>query len=171
MDNRFYRLMLATLVLLVAAFVAEPYVRDLVYSAPTPRPIEARGALADFERATIAVFERDLPSVVQIAGQVAATGEDRRGGVQTGSGFVWDGAGHIVTNDHVIQGASELAVKLSNGEVSRAQVVGTAPNYDLAVLKITLRGKLPPPSPSARLPTSRSGRRPSPSATRSGSTS
>jgi 2-alkenal reductase len=111
----------------------------------TPRPIEARGTLADFERTTIAVFERDSPSVVQIAG--LATGRDGRAGVQTGSGFVWDGAGHVVTNNHVVQGASQLAVRLSNGEVSRAQVVGTAPRYDLAVLKITLRGKLPPPLP------------------------
>ena len=47
----------------------------------------------------------------------------------------------------MIQGAGELAVRLSNGDVSRAQVVGTAANYDLAVLKITLRGKLPPPLP------------------------
>jgi S1-C subfamily serine protease len=147
LDNRFSRFVLAGLVLLIAAFVAEPYIRDLAYTAPTPRPIEARGALADFERAAVDIFQRDSPSVVQIAGQVASTAQEGRAGVQTGSGFIWDGGGHIVTNNHVIQGAAELAVRLSNGEVSRAQVVGTAPNYDLAVLKITIRGKLPPPLP------------------------
>ena len=147
MDSRFSRFVLFAVLLLIAAFVAEPYVRDFAYTSPTPRPIEARGALADFERSAIAVFERDSPSVIQIAGQVAATAENGRAGVQTGSGFVWDGAGHIVTNNHVVQGAGELAVRLATGEVSRAEIVGTAPNYDLAVVKITLGGKLPPPLP------------------------
>ena len=145
MDSRFSRLVLLAALILFAAFVAEPYIRDLALTAPTPRPIEARGALADFERSAIAVFERDSPSVVQIVGQVPATGENGSAGMQTGSGFVWDRAGHIVTNNHVVQGASQLAVRLSTGEVSRAEVVGTAPNYDLAVIKITLRGQLPPP--------------------------
>jgi 2-alkenal reductase len=67
--------------------------------------------------------------------------------MQTGSGFIWDGAGHIVTNNHVVQGATALSVRLSSGEVVRAQVVGTAPNYDLAVVKITTHGALPPPLP------------------------
>ena len=147
LDSRFSRFVLLAALLLIAAFVAEPYIRDLAYTAPTPRPIEVRGALSDFERSSIAVFEHDSPSVVQISGQVPPTAESGRAGVQTGTGFVWDGAGHIVTNNHVVQGASELAVRLSTGEVSRAEVVGTAPNYDLAVVKITIRGKLPPPLP------------------------
>jgi 2-alkenal reductase len=146
-NNRFPRFVLAALLVLMTAFVAEPYVRDFAYSQSTPREINARGALADFERAAIEIFQRDSPSVVQIAGQVAGTGEGGRAGVQTGSGFVWDGAGHIVTNNHVIRGASGISVRLSTGEVSRAEVVGTAPNYDLAVLKIEVRGKLPPALP------------------------
>jgi 2-alkenal reductase len=139
-------LVLLALVVLIAAFVAEPYLRDFVYTAAAPRPIEPRGALSDVERTTISIFDRDSPSVVQIAGEVTSS-ETGRAGTQTGSGFVWDGAGHIVTNNHVVQGASGLSVRLSTGEVSRAEVVGTAPNYDLAVVKITIGGKLPPPLP------------------------
>jgi 2-alkenal reductase len=131
---------------LVAAFVAEPYVRDFVNTAPAPRAIEPRGELSDLERSTISVFDRDSPSVVQIVGEVTAA-ESGRAGMQTGSGFVWDGAGHIVTNNHVVRGTSTLSVRLASGEVIRADVVGTAPNYDLAVIKITTHGKLPPPLP------------------------
>jgi 2-alkenal reductase len=146
LSGRFSRFVLFAVLVLIAAFVAEPYLRDFVYTAPTPRPIEPRAELSDFERSTIAVFDRDSPSVVQIAGEVTSA-DTGRSGMQTGSGFIWDGAGHIVTNNHVVQGASALAVRLSTGEVSRAEVVGTAPTYDLAVVKINVRGNLPPPLP------------------------
>jgi 2-alkenal reductase len=140
----FQRFLPFAVLVLVGAFVAEPYLRDFVYTAPAPRPIEPRAELSDFERSTISVFDRDSPSVVQIAGEVTSA-ETGRAGTQTGSGFVWDGAGHIVTNNHVVQGATGLFVRLSSGEVIRAEVVGTAPSYDLAVVKITTHGKLPPP--------------------------
>ena len=146
MNARFSRFVLLAVLVLIAAFVAEPYLRDFVYTAPTPRPIEARAELSDFERSTISVFDRDSPSVVQIAGEVTSA-ETGRAGTQSGSGFVWDGAGHVVTNNHVVQGTSGLSVRLSTGEVIRAEVVGTAPNYDLAVVKITPHGKLPAPLP------------------------
>ena len=146
MDARFSRFVLVAVLLLIAAFVAEPYLRDFVYTAPAPRAIEPRAELSDFERSTISVFDRDSPSVVQIAGEVTSA-ETGQSGTQTGSGFVWDGAGHIVTNNHVVKGTSGLSVRLSTGEVIRAEVVGTAPNYDLAVVKITPHGKLPAPLP------------------------
>lgn len=53
-----------------------------------------------------------------------------------GSGFVYDSGGHVITNQHVISGASSLAVKLWNGKSYDAQVVGSDPSTDLAVLKI-----------------------------------
>ncbi len=53
-----------------------------------------------------------------------------------GSGFVWDTAGHVVTNDHVIQGASRVFVQMDAGEPIAARVVGRAPEYDLAVVKL-----------------------------------
>jgi 2-alkenal reductase len=66
-----------------------------------------------------------------------------RGGA--GTGFVWDGAGHIVTNDHVVSGAAEVAVRFASGQVVRADVVGLAPNYDLAVIRVRGARQLPPP--------------------------
>ena len=60
--------------------------------------------------------------------------------VQTalGSGFIWDTQGHIVTNNHVIDGADSMTVTLADGTVATATVVGRDPNSDLAVLKVDL---------------------------------
>jgi putative serine protease PepD len=55
----------------------------------------------------------------------------------TGTGFVYDGDGHIVTNEHVIDGASSVSVKLSDGSTWKATVVGSDTSSDLAVLKIS----------------------------------
>jgi S1-C subfamily serine protease len=54
----------------------------------------------------------------------------------TGSGFVWDKKGHIVTNYHVIEGADLISVSFDSKTALRARVVGTSPDKDLAVLKI-----------------------------------
>ncbi|PKO20921.1 MAG: 2-alkenal reductase [Chloroflexi bacterium HGW-Chloroflexi-1] len=53
-----------------------------------------------------------------------------------GSGFVWDAAGHIVTNDHVVRGADALQVTFADGIVLPAELVGTDPDSDLAVIKV-----------------------------------
>jgi 2-alkenal reductase len=65
-------------------------------------------------------------------------------GTASGTGFIWDDAGHVVTNDHVVQDASSLAVRLASGEIVQADLVGVAPNYDLAVLRIRT-SRLPGP--------------------------
>lgn len=54
----------------------------------------------------------------------------------TGSGFVWDTSGHIVTNFHVIQNATEVKVTLSDQYTGNAEIVGVDPNNDVAVLKL-----------------------------------
>ena len=54
----------------------------------------------------------------------------------TGSGFVWDEKGHIVTNYHVIQNAEKIDITLKDGKVARAKLIGSEPRKDLAVLKI-----------------------------------
>ena len=53
-----------------------------------------------------------------------------------GSGFVWDTAGHIITNNHVVEGADALQVTFSDGVVLPAEVVGRDPDSDLAVIKV-----------------------------------
>jgi 2-alkenal reductase len=153
--ERLTRFVLVAILLVLMVIAARPYVADQLYSATTPRPIESRGNLADYERATIDIFDHVSPSVVQVAGRIGSdlsqsSGESgdqeaTQGGIQSGTGFIWDQAGHIVTNNHVVQGASGLAVRLASGEVGKADVVGTAPDYDLAVIHISGSGSLPPP--------------------------
>jgi S1-C subfamily serine protease len=96
--------------------------------------------LAPYERSTIALFERVSPSVAFITS--VSLQRDRyslniyeipRG---AGSGFVWDRRGHIVTNFHVLEGASTARVTLSDQSTWEAEVVGIAPEKDLAVLRI-----------------------------------
>ena len=72
---------------------------------------------------------------------------EAEGPSSSGSGFIWDGAGHAVTNEHVVQVAGALAVRLASGEMVRANLVGTAPHYDLAVLRLANPRQLPPPLP------------------------
>ncbi len=106
------------------------------------RVVTPRGDLAEDEKATIELFKRASPSVVYIT--TVATGIDLRTmnvlemPRGTGSGFIWDDAGDIVTNFHVLAGAgvSGAKVTLANHKTYDAVVVGVAPEYDLAVLRI-----------------------------------
>src|ERR671930_834959 len=62
-----------------------------------------------------------------------------------GSGFVYDTAGHIITNDHVVAGATKVSVMFADGSKYSAKVVGTDPSTDLAVIKVDApAGKLHP---------------------------
>jgi S1-C subfamily serine protease len=149
MTDRVAKFAIAVVVLIVGFYLAQPYFDRFMYSASTPRTVAPRGSLAEIERTTIELFERDSPSVVQVVGRAGTpdprSAEGENGPGQSGTGFVWDGAGHIVTNDHVVQGAGSLAVRFASGQVLRAQVVGTAPNYDVAVLRVDNTRSLPPP--------------------------
>jgi 2-alkenal reductase len=155
--DRFLRVALGAALVLLALFVAQPYVTALLFSVEQPRAVTPRGDLAPAEASTVALFERAAPSVVYVFSRRAPTAQDlmrdpdggeqsgQGGGEQTGTGFVWDAAGHVVTNNHVIQGGSDIRVRLSGGEVVPATLVGTAPNYDLAVLQLGRVSAMPPP--------------------------
>ena len=102
----------------------------------TPAPAE----LGPDERATIAVFERAAKSVVFITNTAIQrdfwslnTMEVPQG---SGSGFVWNTQGHIVTNFHVIYGANSIKVTLADHSEHQAKLVGADPDHDLAVLQI-----------------------------------
>ncbi|HSU06487.1 MAG TPA: trypsin-like peptidase domain-containing protein [Acetobacteraceae bacterium] len=137
MSQRLPRIVLVWVLLLLTAWVIEPYVMVIWVAARQPRVVTPRGDLDAFERTTIDVFRQASPSVVHVyaAGGRALAG---RGAavLQTGSGVVWDGAGDIVTNHHVINGQNQFGVRLTSGEMVRARVIGVAPNYDLAVLRL-----------------------------------
>src|SRR6516165_5813604 len=150
MADRVTRILLIALLVVVGVYVAQPYVDRLLFSATTPRPVQPRGSLADLERTTIELFERDSPSVVQVVARSSAAEtlqNEGEGTAQSGTGFVWDEAGHIVTNDHVVEGTDMVAVRFASGQVSRAKILGTAPNYDLAVLQLDNTRVVPPPLP------------------------
>jgi S1-C subfamily serine protease len=149
MSDRLMRFIVVALLIVLAVYVGQPYVDRLLFSASTPRAVAPRGTLSDLERSTIELFERDSPSVVQVVARAAALdasqGEGEAGGAQSGTGFVWDAAGHIVTNNHVVEGTDAVSVRLATGQVLRAPIVGTAPNYDLAVLRVSDPRSLPAP--------------------------
>jgi S1-C subfamily serine protease len=107
--------------------------------------------LAADEKSTIEIFERSRDSVVYITTKALVRDVWTRNIFAvprgTGSGFIWDGAGHVITNFHVVRGASEAIVKLSDGRDYRAALVGASPSHDIAVLRIGVGFKRPPPIP------------------------
>jgi S1-C subfamily serine protease len=105
-----------------------------------PRPVAPRSDLGADEQNTINVFKEASPSVVYITSIEVRRGlfslnvdEIPQG---TGSGFLWDRQGRIVTNYHVISDAGRIEVTLADQTSWKASLVGTAPDCDLAVLQI-----------------------------------
>ncbi|MEQ1816272.1 MAG: trypsin-like peptidase domain-containing protein [Nitrosomonas sp.] len=116
-----------------------------------PRVIQARGNLAEDEKSTIELFENSRDSVVFITTRQRVMDAWTRNIFSvpsgTGSGFIWDDSGHIITNFHVIQGASEAIVRLANGRDYKASLVGASPAHDIAVLRIGVGFQRPTPVP------------------------
>lgn len=125
---------------------ADPGIREAA-----PRLVQPRGDLAADEQAMIELFERARDSVVFITTRQQVRDfwtrnvfEVPRG---TGSGFIWDEHGHVVTNFHVVEGASAATVRLADGRDYKAVLVGASPAHDIAVLRIGVGFKRPPPVP------------------------
>jgi S1-C subfamily serine protease len=116
-----------------------------------PRPVSARGDLSTEEQTTIDIFKRASPSVVYITTLQRVVNPWTRNVFSvpqgTGSGFIWDDLGHVVTNNHVIADASEANVRLNDGRSYRAVLIGSSPDHDLAVLRIRVPFDRPPPVP------------------------
>jgi putative serine protease PepD len=84
------------------------------------------------------VYNSASKGVVEISVSSSSTGpfgESRKEQAQ-GSGFVYDTAGHVITNEHVVDGAESVSVRFWNGATYKATVVGTDPSTDLAVVKV-----------------------------------
>lgn len=106
-----------------------------------PRAVTARGDLAADETNTIDIFRNASPSVVYITSIGVQRNlfnlnvyEIPKG---TGSGFIWDRQGRIVTNYHVISDANRIEVTLADHSSWKAKLVGAAPDRDIAVLQIS----------------------------------
>jgi 2-alkenal reductase len=144
--DRFTRIGLIVVLALLAALIAEPYLTRLFLADSQPRTVSPRGDLAPSEQSVIALFEKVSPSVVHVfvrAGDQFMQQEEGAGA--SGTGFIWDAAGHIVTNNHVVQGGRPVVIRLATGDILSAEVAGAAPNYDLAVLRLGSPRNLPPP--------------------------
>jgi S1-C subfamily serine protease len=118
-----------------------------VTTAPTAGAFDEQQAAYALQNLIIEVYDRTSPAVVNITNRsyvyyrfMGAVPEEG-----TGSGFVYDDEGHIVTNYHVIENAEELLVTLASGQTYQAEVVGSDPTNDLAVIRINASKDLPEP--------------------------
>jgi S1-C subfamily serine protease len=135
---------LALGIFLAVYFLILPRENSVIAQLPTAAPTPTLPAeqifdeLDALDQVVINLYERVSPSVVHIASrsQVVSMFYGVMPQEGTGSGFVYDQQGHIVTNNHVIQNAQEIDVLLSNGVTLPGQVVGADPYYDLAVVRI-----------------------------------
>ncbi|GIX26739.1 MAG: 2-alkenal reductase [Burkholderiales bacterium] len=143
-------LLIIAAALVLIAWQLWPWIESSVLGTDAaPRLVTPRGNLADDEKATIELFEQTKDSVVFISTRERVMDLWTRNIFTiprgTGSGFIWDEKGHVVTNYHVIAGASEARVRLSDGRDYSAALVGASPAHDLAVLRIGVSVNRPPP--------------------------
>jgi S1-C subfamily serine protease len=114
-------------------------------AALTPAPLARPASEASGKGFTVnEIYERDAGGVAFIRAQIRQTAQtpfspfpQEQQGTASGSGFLIDGEGHLLTNAHVVEGADRVEVQLGeDGEAQSAEVVGTDPSSDIAVLKV-----------------------------------
>jgi S1-C subfamily serine protease len=114
-----------------------------------PRLVEPRADVTAEEKTNIAIYERAAPAVVHVTNVAEQSGlfnlDMMRIPKGTGSGFVWDKDGHIVTAYHVVNGADGVRVTLADGTLYEARQVWSYPEKDIAVISIDApKSKLQP---------------------------
>ncbi|HET6335634.1 MAG TPA: trypsin-like peptidase domain-containing protein [Polyangiales bacterium] len=144
--TRMLTLLVVALVIAVAALSyrmlrLENYVLPRNSTAlATPRPIAPRTALSSGEKERIGLFDRTWRSVVHITTLAVRTDPFRLNVMEvprgSGSGFVWDAHGHVVTNFHVIAGADEAKITFADKTTVNARLVGQSARNDIAVLRV-----------------------------------
>jgi len=129
------------LVLFGLWFIFDPIQRRPLNPDAEPRVVTARGDLAGDEKNTIEIFKNNSSSVVFVTSSTLQRGLFSLNAVEipqgTGSGFVWDQEGRIVTNYHVISDASSVQITMADNSTWKAVLVGASPDKDLAVLQIS----------------------------------
>ncbi|MBI5034228.1 MAG: trypsin-like peptidase domain-containing protein [Chloroflexi bacterium] len=115
---------------------------------PAPLAAPKFGTVSDFESSLINIYSQVSPSVVAIdvvesraASPNLPQNHPNFGPGQAtalGSGFVWDTSGHIVTNNHVVDGATQIQVTFSDGSSAAAKIVASDPDSDLAVISVSV---------------------------------
>jgi 2-alkenal reductase len=94
--------------------------------------------VTEAERLYADVYNRVAPGVVSITTSARGAGDNQFFAEASGSGFVVDKQGHIMTNFHVVEGAERIEINFFDGTIIEAQVVGTDPDSDLAVIQVNL---------------------------------
>src|SRR5262247_4675204 len=141
-SNWIYGWAAAAVSLLAFVFVKQSWVDSASLNDPsaTTRAVVPRGDLAPGEKSTITLFRQAAPSVLHITAISVQRDLFTLNLYQipegTGSGFVWDHSGNIITNFHVIQNADVAQVTLGDQTTWKARRVGVAPDKDIAVLRI-----------------------------------
>ena len=111
-------------------------------AAAAPRVGVASALTAEEER-TVALFREATPSVVFVTSLVRGTDPLTLDALElpqgSGSGFVWDDAGHVVTNLHVVAGAADVRVTLTDQSSYKARVIGFDDDKDIAVLQLDFK--------------------------------
>ena len=140
--------LVVALIVLSAVLVYQTNVRTTEPSGPyIPRTVVPRGDLDSAEQSTINVFRQTSPSVVFIRTKgfqpfrFGGGGQEQE--LSSGTGFVWDRQGHIVTNLHVVEDAirssnTALEVQFADKSVVDAEFIGGVREHDIAVLKVNV---------------------------------
>ena len=147
----FKKILLATLLVAISLFVPKTW---LIQSVPVAEAKSAgnllqRHDLTQEEKGTISLFKHNNPAVVYISTVKRIinpyTRDVREIPSGTGTGFIWDYQGHIITNYHVVRNNSTARVRLNNKKTYTARVIGRSKRHDIAVLKLDNIRNLPAP--------------------------
>jgi S1-C subfamily serine protease len=127
-------------------------ISDVEIEANDPTPVTRTATLTAIQDALADIYSQVNPSIVSVQVQKAGLGQPSPFGEMpnqdgVGSGFIWDQTGHIVTNHHVVEDADGIQVRFYDGFIVDAEIVGTDPDSDLAVIKVDAEsGRLVPVS-------------------------
>jgi S1-C subfamily serine protease len=142
---------LATLIVVLVIYLFPWIETMLIRLDAEPRVVTPRGDLSGEEQTNIEIFQLASPTVVYITTVRRFINPWTRNITElprgTGSGFIWDKHGHVVTNYHVIEGTEAAYARLNDKRVYKATLVGTSPEHDLAVLRISVPFDKPSPVP------------------------
>lgn len=138
MNTRFGCIAIAWALVLLTVWLGERLYRSDVYVVDEPKRVTPGGKLSDWEKSNIEIFRITGASVASITTEQVRFNPFRGASVAqgAGSGFLWDKAGHVVTNFHVIAGADTVYVQLQAGDPMPARVIGGTPEYDVAVVRL-----------------------------------
>jgi len=152
MLNKSFMMFLGLIIIVALALIFTPFQLSSsiqTASAKASDDISLRTDLTPEEKGTIALFKHNNPAVVYISTVKLVinpyTRDIREIPSGTGTGFIWDKQGHIITNYHVIQENTSARVRLNNQKTYTAKVIGKSKRHDIAVLKLSNIKDLPSP--------------------------